>query len=112
MTDVAPANAPVQIKPKSRPPLVVEYGGPTYTLTGRIPSEIMTIQAQSKAPRNPAKDAQDAYKREVGIAVIDKFYDLVVPDDFKAVLDMEDLAPVFEAWSGHVGLGESKDSGN
>lgn len=100
------------IKAKSRPPLVIEYDGTEYTLPGRVPSEIMTIQAQHKAPRNPAKDVQEQYNREVGVAVIDRFYELVVPDNFKAALDMEDLGPVFEAWSGHVGLGESKDSGN
>jgi hypothetical protein len=102
----------LQIKAKSRPPLVVEYDGTNYTLPGRIPSEIMTIQAQHKAPKNPAKDVQEAYAREVGVAVIDRFYELVVPDDFKGVLDMEDLGPVFEAWSGHVGLGESAGSAN
>ena len=71
----------------------------------------MTIQAQHKKPRNPAKDVQEDYQREVGVAVIDRFYDLVVPADLKLALDMEDLGPVFEAWSEHVGLGESKDSG-
>lgn len=102
----------LSIKAKSRKPLVVEYDGIEYTLPGRIPSEIMTIQAQHKAPRNPAKDVQEKYQREVGVAVIDRFYDLVIPDDFKSALDMEDLGAVFEAWSEHVGLGESKDSGN
>lgn len=102
----------LQIKAKSRPALVVEYDGAEYTLPGRVPSEIMTIQAQHKAPKNPAKDVQETYQRELGVAVIDRFYELVVPAEFKAVLDMEDLSAVFEAWSGHVGLGESKDSGN
>ena len=102
----------LQIKAKSRPPLVVEYDGTEYTFPGRIPSEIMTIQAGIRQPKNPARDAQDQYKREMGIAVIDRFYDLVVPDAFKSALDMEDLEAVFEAWSGHVGLGESKDSSN
>lgn len=106
----------LSIKAKTRKPLVIGYGPEgdevEYTLPGRIPSEIMTIQAQHKAPRNPAKDVQEKYAREVGVAVIDRFYDLVVPDDFKAALDMEDLGPVFEAWSEHVGLGESAGSAN
>ncbi|WIA95800.1 hypothetical protein [Curtobacterium sp. MCBA15_004] len=98
------------IKAKSRPALVVEYDGTEYTLPGRIPSEIMTVQASFKAPKNPAKDVQEQYQRELGVALVDRFYDLVVPDTFKGVLDMEDLGAVFEAWSEHVGLGESKDS--
>ncbi|WIB69802.1 hypothetical protein [Curtobacterium sp. MCBD17_026] len=102
----------VRIKAKNRPPLGIEYGDGTYILPGRIPSEIMTIQAQNKKPKNPAKDVQEQYQREVGVALVDKFYDIVVPADFKGVLDMEDLPDVFEAWSEHVGLGESKDSGN
>lgn len=100
------------IKAKPRTPLAIEYDGTVYTLAGRIPPEIMTIQAQSKKPRDPAKDVQEDYQREVGVAMIDRFYELVVPNDFKAVLDLEDLEAVFEAWSGHVGLGESKGSGN
>lgn len=100
------------IKAKSRPPLVVEYDGTEYTLPGRIPPEIMTIQAQNKKPKNPAKDVQEQWQRESGIAVVDKFYDLVIPDDFKRALDLEDIDQVFEVWAEHVGLGESKDSGN
>ncbi len=101
----------VEIEPTVRKDLEMGYGeGRKFLLSGRIPPEIMTIQAQSKQPRNPAKTAQDAYQREVGVAMIDRFYELVVPDDFKAVLDMTDLPKVFEKWSGHVGLGESKDS--
>lgn len=111
MTETTAVKA-LQIKAKSRPPLIVEYDGTEYTLPGRIPSEIMTIQAEHKKPKNPAKDVQEQFQREVGVAVIDKFYELVVPADFKGVLDMEDLGTVFEAWSEHVGLGESKDSGN
>jgi len=110
MSDTTAVKA-LQIKAKSRKPLVLEYDGTEYTLPGRVPSEIMTIQAQHKKPRNPAKDVQEDYQREVGVAVIDRFYDLVVPADLKLALDMEDLGPVFEAWSEHVGLGESKDSG-
>ncbi len=111
MTETTAVKA-LQIKAKSRPPLVVEYDGTEYTLTGRIPSEILTAQAQSKKPKNPAKDVQQEYQLEVGVALINAFYDLVVPESFKAVLDMEDLDAVFTAWAGHVGLGESKDSGN
>lgn len=102
----------LSIKAKTRKPLVVEYDGVEYTLPGRIPSEIMTIQAEYKKPKNPAKDVQEQFQRELGVAIIDKFYDLVVPNDFKGALDMEDLGAVFEAWSEHVGLGESKDSTN
>jgi hypothetical protein len=111
MTETTAVQA-LQIKAKSRPALVVEYGGTEYTLPGRIPADIMTIQAQHKAPRNPAKDVQEQFRRELGMAVIDKFYELVVPEAFKGALDVEDLGAVFEAWSEHVGLGESKDSGN
>lgn len=102
----------LSIKAKSRKPLLVEYDGVEYTLSGRIPSEIMTIQAEYKRPRNPAKDVQEQFQRDLGVAAINKFYELVVPDSFKGALDMEDLGAVFEAWSEHVGLGESKDSGN
>ncbi len=100
------------IKAKTRKPLVVNYGDDKFTLPGRIPPEILTIQAQAKKPKNPAKEAQEDWKREVGVALIDKFYELVVPADFKTVLDMEDLGEVFAGWSEHVGLGESKGSGN
>lgn len=106
------ATKAVLIKSKSRPPLVVEYDGTEYTLPGRIPPEIITIQAENKKPKNPAKDVQEQWQRDLGVALIDKFYDIVVPLDFKGVLDLEDLDQVFEHWAGHVGLGESKDSGN
>lgn len=102
----------LSIKAKARKPLVVEYDGSEYTLPGRIPPEILTIQAQNKKPKNPAKDVQEQWQRESGVAVVDKFYELVIPEDFKAVLDLEDIDAVFTAWAGHVGLGESKDSGN
>ncbi|WP_065962830.1 hypothetical protein [Curtobacterium sp. UCD-KPL2560] len=102
----------LQIKAKSRPALVVEYDGTEYTLPGRIPSEIMTIQAEYKRPKNTAKDVQEQWQRDLGVAAINKFYELVVPEALKGALDMEDLGAVFEAWSEHVGLGESKDSSN
>ncbi|MBF4613748.1 hypothetical protein [Curtobacterium sp. VKM Ac-1376] len=111
MTETTAVKA-LQIKAKSRPALVVEYDGTEYTLPGRIPAEILTAQAQNKKPKNPAKDVQEQWQREVGVALVDTFYALVVPENFKSALDMEDLGAVFEAWSEHVGLGESKDSGN
>jgi len=111
MTETTAVKA-LQIKAKSRPPLVVEYDGTEYTLPGRIPPEILTIQAQNKKPKNPAKDVQEQWQQELGVALIDAFYDTVIPASFKAVVDLADLDTVFEHWSGHVGLGESKDSGN
>jgi|ERR1051325_2605134 hypothetical protein len=100
------------IKAKSRPDLVVEYDGTEYTLSGRIPPEILSVQAENKKPRNPAKDVQEQWHRELGASLVDKFYQLVVPETFKGVLDLEDIDQVFEVWAEHVGLGESKGSGN
>lgn len=102
----------LSIKAKSRPPLVIEYDGTEYTLPGRIPPEIMTIQAQNKKPKNPAKDVQQQWQQDLGVATMDKFVELVLPDDFRAAVDIEDLETVFEHWAEHVGLGESKDSKN
>lgn len=109
MTETTAVKAQL-IKAKSRPPLVVEYDGTEYTLPGRLPAEILTVQAEIKQPKNPAKAVQEQWQNEVGIATVNAFYQLVVPEEFKAVLDMEDLGPVFKLWSEHVGLGESKDS--
>ena len=111
MTETTAVKA-LQIKAKSRPPLVVEYDGTEYTLPGRIPPEILTIQAQNKKPKNPAKDVQEQWQQDLGVALMDAFYAAVIPESFKAVIDLADLDVVFEHWSEHVGLGESKDSGN
>ncbi len=100
------------IKAKGRPDLVVEYDGTDYTLPGRIPAEIMTIQAEHKKPKNPAKDVQEQFQRELGVAIMNEFYSRVIPDDFKAAVDLEDLEQVFTVWSEHVGLGGTKDSAN
>ena len=104
------ATKALQIKAKSRPPLVVEYDGTEYSLAGRIPAEIMTIRAQYKKPKNPEKKVQEEWQRELGVATMDKFLELVLPEDFRAVVDLEDIETVFEHWAEHVGLGESKDS--
>ncbi|MCM3521782.1 hypothetical protein [Curtobacterium sp. P97] len=106
------ATKALQIKAKTRPPLVIEYAGTEYTLPGRIPAEIMTIQAQHKKPKNPDKKVQEQWQRDLGVATMDKFVELVLPEDFRAAVDLEDLETVFEHWAGHVGLGESKDSEN
>lgn len=100
------------IKSKNRPPLTVEYEGVEYVLPGKIPAELITVRAEYKAPRNPSKEAQEAYNGELGIAMLDKFMELVMPREFAAAVDIEDANQVFSAWAGHVGLGESKDSDN
>jgi hypothetical protein len=104
----------LQIKAKTRPDLVIQYGPEDeqteYRLSGRIPAEIMTIRAQYKKPKNPEKKVQEEWQRELGVATMDKFLELVVPSDLRAVVDLEDLETIFEHWAGHVGLGESKDS--
>ncbi|WIE65956.1 hypothetical protein DEI99_005300 [Curtobacterium sp. MCLR17_036] len=102
----------VTVRAKSRPPIGIDYADGKYILPGRIPPEILTAQAQNKKPRNPDKKVQEQWQQEVGVALVDKFYELVVPEDFKAVLDLEDIDQVFEIWSEHVGLGESKGSEN
>jgi len=113
MSDTEPtAVRAVTVKAKSRPPIGIDYADAKYILPGRIPPEIITIQAQNKKPKNPAKDVQEQWQRDLGVALIDKFYELVVPEDFKAALDLEDIDQVFEIWAEHVGLGESKGSGN
>jgi hypothetical protein len=112
MSDTKTSVRAIEIKAKKRPDIDIDYDGTKYRLTGRIPTELMTISAQNKAPRNPTKESKSRHEQELGAAMIDAFYSLVIPDDFKNILDMEDVAQVFEVWAEHVGLGESKDSSN
>jgi hypothetical protein len=98
--------ATIQIKAKKRPDLVIEYDGTEYTLTGRIPTEIAAVRGQVSQKGLTPK----AYEEELGAKFIDAFYENVIPQDFKMALDLEDVGPVFTAWSEHVGLGESKAS--
>ncbi|ARC55976.1 hypothetical protein AS850_02670 [Frondihabitans sp. 762G35] len=108
----APSNA-VQIKATVRQPINLEYpagSGDVFTLTGRIPPEILTIQSGYRRPKNASKEAVENHTRELGAALIGAFFTLVIPEDFKNVLDLEDIDQVFTIWSEHVGLGESKPS--
>lgn len=102
----------VVVKSKNRPPLTVNYDDVEYVLPGKIPAELITVRAEYKAPRNPSKEAQEAYNGEVGVAMLNKFIELVMPPEFAAEVDLEGANEVFAAWAEHVGLGESKDSGN
>lgn len=97
---------PIKIKASKRSDLVVEYDGENYTLTGRIPSEVMT--ASSDVPHKGLTLAQR--NSEIGIRTIDAFVSYVLPADFRAALDMRDITQVFEAWRDHVDLGGSNAS--
>lgn len=98
----------LNIKASKREDLVVNYGDDSFTLSGRIPTEIAAVRGQVSRKGVSKKD----YEEELGAKLIDAFYELVIPQDFKAVLDLEDVGQVFEGWSKHVGLGESKASAN
>lgn len=107
------ASQAVQVTATVRKPIVLEYPAGSrelYELPGRIPPEILTIQAGFRQPRGASKETLDTYQRELGAALIGAFYANVVPEGFRSVLDLEDLDQVFTIWSEHVGLGESKPS--
>lgn len=97
-----------KITPKVRPSLVVEYGDQTFELAGRVPAGIMaaanTGTVRKGATVEERKDAEEAR----GVAIMSLFIDEILPSD--ADVDLEDIGHIFEAWSSHVGLGESSNS--
>ncbi|MCW4458187.1 hypothetical protein [Microbacterium sp. MPKO10] len=98
----------IEITPKNkRGPLKIKYLGKLYTLPGRIPTEIITSKDSVPRPKVMAGSQKASYEEEVGVAVIAAFYERVIPENFKEVLDMEDIGQVFQAWQEHVGLGKS-----
>ncbi|HEY4267527.1 MAG TPA: hypothetical protein VGM94_04975 [Galbitalea sp.] len=102
--------ATVQIPAKSKPPLDVEYGGGVYRLPGRIPPSLLTAQAQIKRPTLTTAAQKEEYQKQVGAVVLAAFFENVLPDDFQNVIDLEDIEPVFKAWSDHVELGKAPSS--
>lgn len=101
---------PVKIQAKAKKPLDVEYGGTVYRLPGRIPPSLLTAQAQIRRPTLTTQAVKDEYQKQIGSAVLAAFYENVLPEDFQNVIDLEDIAQVFEAWSNHVELGKSHNS--
>ncbi|WIB25811.1 hypothetical protein [Curtobacterium sp. MCSS17_015] len=100
----------VVVKSKNRPALPVEYDEVAYELPGKIPAELITVRAEYKAPRNPSKEAQEAYNGEVGVAMLNKFIELVLPAELASAVDLEAANELFAAWAEHVGLGGQSDS--
>ncbi len=99
------------IKAKSRPTSSSSTTAPSTPLRTHPPGDPVRAGREQEAPQ-PRKDVQEQWHRELGASLVDKFYQLVVPETFKGVLDLEDIDQVFEVWAEHVGLGESKGSGN
>jgi hypothetical protein len=97
---------PLKIAARAKKPLDVEYDGTVYRLPGRIPPELLTAQAGIRRPTMQTKDQ----KEEFGVSILAAFYERVLPDEFKAAIDLEDIEPVFQAWSDHVELGKSQNS--
>lgn len=102
--------ATVQIEAKTKKPLDVEYGGQVYRLPGRIPPSLLTAQAQIRRPSLATQAQKDDYQKQVGVAVLAAFYENVLPEEFQGAIDLEDIEPVFSAWSEHVELGKGQSS--
>jgi hypothetical protein len=101
---------PLKIAARAKKPLDVEYDGTVYRLPGRIPPELLTAQAGIRRPTMQTKDQKEEYGKQVGVSILAAFYEIVLPADFKAAIDLEDVEPVFQAWSDHVELGKSQNS--
>jgi hypothetical protein len=104
------APAPLKIVARAKKPLDVEYDGTVYRLPGRIPPELLTAQAGIRRPTMQTKDQKEEYGKQVGVSILAAFYERVLSDEFKAAIDLEDIEPVFQAWSDHVELGKSQNS--
>lgn len=101
----------VDITPRSkRKPLKINYGEAKFVLPGRVPTEMVTASDAVPRPKVMAGSQKATYEQQVGIAVIAAFLLHVVPDDFRDVLDVEDVGQVFDAWSEHVGWGKAQTS--
>lgn len=96
----------IEIKQSARKPIGIKYGDHKFELSGRIPPEILS--ARAGVSRKGLTVSQ--YNEEIGALVIDAFYVHVLPAEFRDVIDLEDVAAVFDAWSKKVGLGESNAS--
>jgi len=105
--------ATVDITPSpKRKPLKVNYGDEQFLLSTRIPLELINAQDSIPRPKVMAGSQKDAYQQQVGIAVIAAFVENVITEEFRAVLDLNDVAQVFEAWSEASGWGKSPSSDN
>ncbi|MGG7510910.1 hypothetical protein [Plantibacter sp. YIM 135249] len=101
----------ISISPKNKKkPLKVNYDGVAYKLPGAIPIEILSVQNTVPRPKVMAGSQKDSYESQVGVAILGVFVERVLPEDFRAALDLDDLDAVFEAWAEHTGLGKSQPS--
>lgn len=105
-----PSVATVQIQAKTKKPLDVEYGGIVYRLPGRIPPSLLTAQAQIRRPTLTTQVQKEEYQKQVGVVVLAAFFENVIPPEFQDAIDLEDIEPVFKAWSTHVELGKARSS--
>lgn len=72
---------------EAKPDLVVEYKGGEYILPGNLTAEL--LEAFVNAKDKPIEATQ-------------KFLNLVLPTDFKAVLAQADLEPLTQLWLEYV----------
>ncbi|MGG7507972.1 hypothetical protein [Plantibacter sp. YIM 135249] len=100
----------ITITTRKKQPLDIDYDGVVYRLPGRIPPRLLTAQSEIRRPTLTTQAVKDEYDKQVGVTILSVFYELVLPEELQSVIDLEDIEPVFSAWSEHVELGKSQKS--